>query len=71
MYGKNITYYRLKKGMTKKQLAEAAKVSTKTVSEYEAERRRPTMKTLRALSYALGIRTSDLLATQTNNLHIK
>ena len=35
MFGKNLTYYRLKAGMTKKELAERAGVSQMTITHYE------------------------------------
>ena len=68
MFGKNLTYYRLKHGMTKKDLADKVGVSAMTITNYESESRKPDMKTMKALASALGIRVSDFLSTRNEHL---
>lgn len=69
MFGKNLTYYRLKAGMTKKELAEKAGVSQMAITHYEKEERNPDMKILKSLASVLGVRVSDFLSTR--NEHVK
>ena len=68
MLGKNLRYYRLRKGLSMKELASLSQVSQMSVSNYEADKRRPSMETIKALSNALGIRVVDLLKCGNPNL---
>ena len=63
MLGKNLKYYRLKNHMTKKALADAVGVSPMAISNYENDKRQPSMDTIKALAKALNIRVTDFLAS--------
>lgn len=68
MFEKNLKYYRLKKNMTMKDLAEACGISSMAVSNYESGKRKPDMETINKLAEALGIYVVDFLASRNSNL---
>lgn len=68
MISKNIKYYRLLKGMNKKELAEAVDVTPMAISNYENGKRRPEMPILKRIANVLGVQVSDFLATRNKNL---
>ena len=68
MFCKNLRYYRLKKNLTKKALAEMINVSAMAITNYEEGKRRPSMEILRALAEALGVNITDFLAVRNENL---
>lgn len=68
MVDKNLKYFRLKKGLTKKALAEQANVSPMAISNYESGKRKPNMDTLKSLAEALEVRVSDFLAARNENM---
>lgn len=68
MFSKNLKYYRLKKGMSMKELAALAGVSSMTISYYESGERKPGMDTMKALAQALGVRITDFLSNRNENL---
>ena len=61
MFRKNLKYYRLKAGMTKKALAEASGLTPMAITHYEAGERKPGMDSLLSLADALGVSLADLL----------
>ena len=61
MFSKNLKYYRLKAGLTKKALAEASGLTPMAVTHYEAGDRKPSMESLLTLTSALGVSLADLL----------
>jgi Zn-dependent peptidase ImmA (M78 family)/transcriptional regulator with XRE-family HTH domain len=63
MLGKNITYYRLKQGMSKKELAQAIGVTAMTITHYEQNQRTPNLETSRKLAAALNTNLAGLMAT--------
>lgn len=63
MLGKNITFYRLKKGISRKELAAAIGVSPMAVTYYEQDQRTPDLATTRKLAEALGTNLAGLMAT--------
>lgn len=71
MFSKNLKYYRLKKNMTKKALADAIHVSAMAITHYEDGSRRPGMETLSALAVALGVRVSDFLAVRNEEINFQ
>lgn len=71
MFSKNLKYYRLRKRMTKKELAKRAHVTAMAITNYEKGERRPNMETLKALAVALDVRVSDFLATRDGQLVFK
>lgn len=68
MFSKNLKYYRLRSGMSKKELAERVDISPMAISHYENGSRRPGMDTMEALADALGVRISDFLAARSDNI---
>lgn len=68
MFEKNLKYYRLKKNMSMKDLAEACGVSSMTISNYESGKRKPDMDIINKLAEALGIYVVDFLASRNTNL---
>ena len=63
MLGQNITYYRLKKGLSKKDLAAAIGISPMAITYYEQNQRTPDLATARKLANALGTNLATLLAS--------
>ena len=59
--GKNIRYYREKKGYSQEQLAQLLFVTRQTVSNYETGRCRPDVETLVKLAGLLDIDVTDLI----------
>lgn len=68
MFCKNLRYYRLKKSMTKKILAEKCDLTAMAITNYENGSRMPNMDTLKKLAIALDVKVSDFLAVRNNNL---
>ena len=68
MFEKNLKYYRLKKKMSMKELAEACGVSSMAISNYESGKRRPDMDTIKKLAEVLDIRVIDFIALRNANL---
>lgn len=68
MFSKNLKYFRLKKGLTKKDLADKANVSSMAITYYEGGKRKPDMDTLKSLAEALEVRVSDFLAVRNENM---
>ena len=68
MFCKNLKYYRLKKQMSKKELADKANVTSMSITHYEKGDRMPSMEILKALADALDVRVSDFLAVRNENL---
>ena len=53
MFEKNLKYYRLKKNMTKRALAEACGVTPMAITNYESGKRRPEMAIIKKMAEAL------------------
>ena len=68
MFEKNLKYYRLKKKMSMKDLAEACGISSMAISNYESGKRKPDMETINKLSTVLGVYVVDFLASRNSNL---
>lgn len=68
MFSKNLKYYRLKKNMSKKELASLVQVTPMAIGYYESGERKPNMDTIRALAKALDVRVSDFLNNRNENL---
>ena len=64
MFEKNLKYYRLKKKMTKKDLAEACNVTPMAITYYENGKRKPDMDTVKKLAAVLGVKTIDFIQTR-------
>lgn len=68
MFNKNLKYYRLKKNMSKKELASLIGVTPMAVSYYESGERKPDMKTIKAMAKVLGVKVADFLSNRNENL---
>lgn len=68
MFSKNLKYYRLRRNLSKKRLAEMAGVSPMAVTYYESGQRKPGMETIRALAGALGVAPSDFLRVRSEKI---
>ena len=68
MFEKNLKYYRLKKNMSMKEVAEACGVSSMTISNYESGNRTPDMDMISKLANCLGVRITDFLESRNKNL---
>ena len=68
MFEKNLKFFRLRKQMTKKELADRVHVTPMAITNYEKGDRKPSMETLRALAKALDVRVSDFLAVRDKEL---
>lgn len=68
MFDKNLKYYRLKKNISKKELASLVGVSPMAISHYESGERKPDIDIVKALASALGVRVSDFLSSRNTNL---
>lgn len=68
MFHKNLKYYRLKKNMSKKELASRVGVTPMAISHYENGARRPNMETIKALAAALDVKIADFLQNRNERL---
>ena len=68
MFNKNLKYYRLKKNMSKKELASLVNVSPMAITHYENGDRRPNMALIKALAEVLDVRVIDFLNRRNENL---
>lgn len=68
MFNKNLKYYRLKRYMSKKELAELCGLSPMAITNYENGTRNPDMNILKRMADVLGIRISDFLTVWDENL---
>lgn len=68
MFCKNLKYYRLRKQLSKKELARQANVTPMAITNYEKGDRRPSMEVLQALAAALNVRVSDFLAVRDESI---
>ena len=71
MFEKNLKYYRLKKKMNMKDLAEACGVSTMAISNYESGKRKPDIDTINKLAEILGIHVVDFLTSRNPRLYFE
>lgn len=68
MFSKNLKYYRLKNGMSMKELASLVGVSSMTISYYESGERKPSMDTMKVIAKVLGVKVTDFLSNRNENL---
>ena len=71
MFNKNLKYYRLKKNMSKKQLADACGITPMAITNYENGDRTPDMQIINELAKALGIYVADFIESRNDNLVFK
>ncbi len=70
MFGKNIKYYRLMKGLTQETLAAQLGVNSMTISNYENDKRTPDIATLRKLAAALNVPIGKLTESVDSNTDV-
>ena len=68
MFAKNLKYYRLKNGLSKKDLAEKVGLSAMAITNYENGARMADMAILKNLASVLGVKVSDFLERRNENL---
>ena len=68
MFSKNLKFYRLRKRMSKKELATKAHITSMAITNYEKGDRKPSMEILQALADVLEVRISDFLAIRNENI---
>ena len=68
MFEKNLKYYRLKKNMTKKELADVLGLTPMAITNYESGKRRPDIDQINKMAEVLGIHVVDFLASRNTNL---
>ena len=68
MFSKNLKFYRLRKSMTKTELAEAANISAMAITNYENGERMPSMEIIHSLADVLEVRVSDFLMSESHSL---
>ena len=68
MFSRNLRYFRLRKQMTKKELASRAGLSSMALSYYEKGERMPGMETLKRLAAVLDVNVSDFLRAHDTDL---
>ena len=67
MIGHTIKTARLARGLTQKAVGDALGINDRHVQAWEAGRRNPNRKYLRALAEVLGLQVTDLLPRESDN----
>ena len=70
MFSKNLKYYRLRKQMSKKELAEKVNISPMAVTYYEQGLRKPSMEILKKMADVLGVKVTDFLTVRNENINV-
>lgn len=68
MFSKNLKYYRLRAGLSKKALAQACGVTPMAMTHYETGDRRPDIDVVERIADALGVHLADLLKRRNSDL---
>lgn len=68
MFSKNLRYYRLREGISKKELAHRAGLSPQAISNYENDKRRPDIAIIRKIAQALNRSIADFLYERDQSL---
>ncbi len=68
MFSKNLKFYRLRKHMSKKELADRVNVTSMAITNYEKGDRKPDIEILQSLASALEVRVSDFLSVRNENI---
>ena len=66
-FSANVRYYRLKRGMSQRELAEAIDVSQVVIQHYETEKITPKPTTFVNLAHALGVTCEQLVSREEND----
>ena len=68
MFNKNLKYYRLKKNMSKKDLAEACGVTPMAITHYEQGARKPEIEIINKMAKTLDVNVADFIRSRNDNL---
>ena len=68
MFSKNLKYYRLKKNVSKKDLAQACGVTPMAITNYEQGTRRPEIEIINRMAKALGVGVADFIRSGNDTL---
>ena len=68
MFNKNLKYYRLKKNMSKKDLAEACGVTPMAITNYEQGARKPEIEIINKMAKVLDVGVADFIRSRNDNL---
>lgn len=68
MFNKNLKYYRLKKNMSKKDLAKACGITPMAITYYEQGTRKPGIEIINKMAEVLGVGLSDFLSSRNDSL---
>lgn len=71
MFGKNLRYYRLKRGLSQTELAARVGIRSAAISNYEKGKRLPDMAMIEKLAEVLEVRVADFLNKWNDNLYIE
>lgn len=71
MFSKNLRFYRLKEGVSKKELAQRSGLSPQAITNYEMAKRRPDIATIRKIAQVLNRSIVDFLYEWDQNLHFQ
>ena len=71
MFGKNLKYYRLKRNMTKKDLAEAVGLTPMAITNYENDSRKPNLDTVVNIAKVLKVDIKDFITIQKEKLNFE
>lgn len=66
IFGKNVRYYRFKKGYTQEKFAELVNLNSSYVSELESGKYGPTFENIEIISKVLGVKPYMLFEETTN-----
>ena len=64
MFGKNLKYWRLRRGLSKKELALQVGITPMAITHYENNERTPDLQSVRKLAAALNVKLGDLMASR-------
>ncbi len=67
MFGRNLKYWRLRRGLTKKALAGMVGITSMSITHYENGERMPELQTVRKFTAALNVKLGDLMAYRDEN----
>ena len=68
MFSKNLKYYRLLKGMSKKELAKQVNITPMAITNYENGDRYPDMDIMKRIAKCLEVKVSDFLEVRNENI---
>lgn len=71
MFGKNLKYYRLRRGLSQTELASRVGIRSAAISNYEKGKRLPEMEMIQKLAEALQVKVADFLVQRNEDLRFE